>query len=216
MINNFCFFNVNAGRRNIHHTQPYWQYDMFYLEELEDDVDCPVEFRFSKQEIYDLVNVLELPEVSSCYNGTVVDSVEALCICLKRFAYRRRYVDLIPGLGSPVSHLCTVLNLVTDQIYERFSHLLTSLEQPSLSQENLQHYADAIHNKGAALDNCWGFLDGTVRSICRPGRNQRPMYNGHKRVQLVSPSSFNQSLPLMDCLQTCMVLLWEGDMIVGC
>lgn len=35
---------------------------------------------------------------------------------------------------------------------------------------------------GAPLDNCFGFLDGTVPPIARPGMNQRVMYNGHKRV----------------------------------
>ena len=43
-------------------------------------------------------------------------------------------------------------------------------------------YADAIHNKGAVSDNCFGFIDDTVRPICRPKENQRMVYNGHKRV----------------------------------
>ena len=29
---------------------------------------------------------------------------------------------------------------------------------------------------------CFGFIDGTVRPICRPKQNQRIVYNGHKRV----------------------------------
>jgi len=29
---------------------------------------------------------------------------------------------------------------------------------------------------------CFGFIDGTVRSICRPTKYQRVCYNGHKRV----------------------------------
>ena len=56
------------------------------------------------------------------------------------------------------------------------------MNQAWLSPPNLQSFADAIHNKGAALNNCWGFVDGTVRPICRPGRNQRLFYNGHKRM----------------------------------
>ena len=39
-----------------------------------------------------------------------------------------------------------------------------------------------ILQKGAPLDNCFGFIDGTVRPICRPNRGQRTVYNGHKRV----------------------------------
>ena len=46
-------------------------------------------------------------------------------------------------------------------------------------------YADAVHSKGpkgAVVDNCFGFIDGTVRPISRPMSNQRVVYNGHKRV----------------------------------
>ena len=32
------------------------------------------------------------------------------------------------------------------------------------------------------MDTCWGFVDGPVRPICHPKRNQRVVYNGHKRV----------------------------------
>ena len=30
-----------------------------------------------------------------------------------------------------------------------------------------------------ALTNCWGFVDGTVRPVCRPTHRQKVMYNGH-------------------------------------
>ena len=46
----------------------------------------------------------------------------------------------------------------------------------------MQTYADCIQQMGAPLDNCFGFIDGTVRPIARPGMNQRVLYNGHKRV----------------------------------
>jgi len=39
-----------------------------------------------------------------------------------------------------------------------------------------------MHDKGAALDFCWGFIDRTVRPVCFPGQNQRVLYNGHKRI----------------------------------
>ena len=51
-----------------------------------------------------------------------------------------------------------------------------------MNPEKLQIYANAISAKGAALDRCFGFIDGTLVRICRPGKNQRIVYNGHKRV----------------------------------
>ena len=71
---------------------------------------------------------------------------------------------------------------MTDLIFNQFNHLLRDLDQPWLAPACLQRYANAVHAKGAALDSCWGFIDGTVRPICRPKRNQRVVYKGHKRV----------------------------------
>ena len=64
-------------------------------------------------------------------------------------------------------------------------HHHQSWNQPFLSPEILQTYADAIHNKGAPLDNCFGFVDGTVRQIARPKYHQRVISNGHKRVHSI-------------------------------
>ena len=61
----------------------------------------------------------------------------------------------------------------------------SSLVQTWLSPANLQSFSNAVHQKGAPLNNCWGFIDGTVRPICRPGQNQRVLYNGHKRVHAI-------------------------------
>ena len=49
----------------------------------------------------------------------------------------------------------------------------------------ISNYARSVHAKGAALQNCFGFVDGTVRPIARPDEHQRMMYNGHKRVHAI-------------------------------
>ena len=50
-----------------------------------------------------------------------------------------------------------------------------------LSHGQLSIYVDTAHWKVAPLSNCFGFIDGTVRSISRPNSNQR-IFNGHKRI----------------------------------
>ena len=50
-----------------------------------------------------------------------------------------------------------------------------------LLPHKLASYADAIHQKGAPLENCFRFVDGTVLRIS-PKLNQNIVYNGHKRV----------------------------------
>ena len=116
------------------------------------------------------------------------------------FACPCRYVDFVPRFARPVPHLSMIANTVTERIFNRFQHLLENLDQPWLSPQRLKLFADTIHNRGAALDSCWGFVDETVRPICRSGRNQRVVYNGHKRIHalkfqsVVAPNGFIKNL----------------------
>ena len=163
---------------------PYWDYPRFVLDNLENE-ECISEFRFEKNDIYFLSEVLEIPKFVVCYNGTKVAAVEALCIFLKRFAYPCRYLDMISRFGRPVPELCFFSKHILKFIYERWVFLLSTMNQQWLSPANLQVFADAVHDKGASLENCWGFVDGTVRPISRPGENQRILYNGHKKVHAI-------------------------------
>ncbi|KAK3746104.1 hypothetical protein QZH41_015521, partial [Actinostola sp. cb2023] len=68
---------------------------------------------------------------------------------------------------------------IMDDLYDRFLHLLDSLDLVWLNPEL---FSQAIHNKGAPLNQCWAFIDATARPITRPIRNQRIMFSGHKRT----------------------------------
>jgi len=114
---------------NLHLELPYWKYNRFSLLDMTDE-ECSVELCFRKNDIYQLFASLDLPQVYCCYNRLNIDSVEALGVCLKRFAYPCRYANLVPRFGRPVPQLCMICNLVVDDIYNRFSHLLTDLNQP--------------------------------------------------------------------------------------
>ena len=46
------------------------------------------------------------------------------------------------------------------------------MNQAWLPPANLQIFVDIINEKGAPLNNCWGFVDRTLRVISRPGENQ--------------------------------------------
>lgn len=163
---------------------PFGNYESFDLDSMTDDM-CKTEFRFFKNDIYNLIEVLNLPDEIICYNGLNVNVVEAVCVLLKRFAYPCRYVDLIPRFARPEPQICMISNTTMNLIYDNWQHLLVNLNQPWLSRQHLQEYAEVIHEKGAALENCWGFIDGTVRAISRPRRNQRVMYNGHKKMHAI-------------------------------
>ena len=107
---------------------------------------------------------------------------EGLCILLKRFAFPCRFSDMIPIFGRPVPELWMINNTVIDWVYNHHRHRIMDWNPNVLSPIQLENYAEAVFNKGAALRNCFGFVDGTVRPISRPDENQRVVYNGHKRV----------------------------------
>ena len=48
----------------------------------------------------------------------------------------------------------------------------------------MEMYSAAITARGApaSLQNCFGFIDGSVRPIACPGDKQRILYKDHKRV----------------------------------
>ena len=101
---------------------------------------------------------------------------------LRRFAYPCSYSDMVPRFSKPVPVLSMATNTVLDYIYDTHGHLLTDWNPDLLSAQALEEYAQAISRKGSPLQNCFGFIDGTVRPVCRAGRHQRVLYNGHKRV----------------------------------
>lgn len=162
-----------------------------------DDFECMAEFRCRKSDIEMLGELLNLPPKFVCPHGSVYvySGIEGLCLWLKRLEYPCRYSDLIYRFGKPPPVLSMIHNEVVYFIYNEHGHLVTSWwnQHSILSARNLQKYADAIHAKGAALENCFGFVDGTVRPICRPKKWQRSVYNGHKRVHAIKFQSI--SLP---------------------
>ena len=163
---------------------PDFDYESFPSFDLDgiSSADCYAEFRFEKQDIPLLAEALQLPPRFTCQQRSVCDSMEGLCMLLKRVAYPCRYSDMIPRFGRPVSVMSLVTNQVMNYLFDIHGHRITQWNQDILSPPTLQRYALAIFQKGAALDNCFGFIDGTVRPISRPGEHQRLVYNGHKRV----------------------------------
>ena len=148
---------------------PYWCYEKFDLEELNDD-QCKDTLGFLKNHIQDLKETLNIPEIM-CYNVQVAD-VEGLCVVLKRFAYPCRCID--------DTHFCkasssVVNNLQPDNKFN-IQILPSNLNQSWLSPQCLQGLQ--YHpSKGSCIKSpfCWWFLEGTLRSISRPNENQRIM-----------------------------------------
>ena len=124
---------------------------------------------------------------------------------LQRLSYPSRWCDLVPLFGRTEPELSIIFNQVSslqqplralevylafcfftlqiiDDVYDHFKDLLTSLDMIWLNPES---FSAAVYAKGALLQNCWGFIDGTARPIARPKRHQRIMFSGRKRIHCV-------------------------------
>ena len=159
---------------------PYKSYAKFNLDEIDED-ECLAELRFMKEDMPTLAAVLGIPNIFKCPQGTICNGLEALCLLLRRLAYPCRLSDLVLRFGRSVPELSLILSQATDFIYNQHSHLICDWNEALLRPGMLEAYAAAISARGAALNNCFGFIDGTVRAICRPQKHQRVVYNGHKR-----------------------------------
>lgn len=171
-------YNLNTSKNPVF---PYEIYERFELANV-DEAECKAEFRVEKSDLPQLADALRIPQIFKCDQRSECDGMEGLCMLLRRLAYPCRYSDLIARFGRPVPEICMMTNKVLNFIFENHGHRITQWNNTILNHECLEQYAEAIYAKGAALNNCFGFVDGTVRPICRPNENQRQVYNGHKRV----------------------------------
>lgn len=172
----------------LHSSEPRDRNNRIDLNKMNDE-ECVNLTRFHRQDLTRLANALHLPDKFRGSNGTTCSGIDGLTITLRRMAYPSRYEDLVPIFGRLPSELSTIFNTVVDFLHARHGHLLQDLNQPWLDAAHLQTYADVIHRSGVPLTHCVGFIDGTVRKICRPQNNQRLVFNGHKRFHALKYQS---------------------------
>ena len=146
------------------------------------DSECVAKFRVNKHSLPDLAEAVQISGVFTCRQRSIIDSMEGLCMPFWRLAYPCRYSYMMARFGRPAPVLSMITNEVLDFIYTNHSHRILQWNPAILQPVKLEKYANAVQIKGGALDNCFGFIDGTVRPISWPGENQRSFYDGHKRV----------------------------------
>ncbi|XP_055349054.1 uncharacterized protein LOC129595944 [Paramacrobiotus metropolitanus] len=144
-------------------------------------------FRIKSYEDFQrLSQCLQIPDTISCDNRCQVSGEFALAVVLRRLAYPNRWRDCADLLGREATQLSRIFNATINFLYDKHGHLLRSLGQPWLGADNIAAYAAAVHRaSGGRYDNCWAFVDGTARAICRPGRLQREYYSGHYRGHVI-------------------------------
>ena len=116
----------------------HWDYEKFSFEN-KDPAECKADFRFEKNDISLLVDVLQTPDTFTCPNGTVCDSTEGLCVILKRFSYPCRLSDMISTFGRSVPELSVISNEVTEWMYNVHGHRITEWNHFIMSPNLLQN-----------------------------------------------------------------------------
>lgn len=102
----FNYFNKKSISRN-----PDIPAIVFNLNEYDHD-RCCIDFRFTKEQLYELLDHLRLPDVFILENRSKLSSIEALCIFCRRMAYPNRYNDLSGMFGRDKHFLSRVFNSV--------------------------------------------------------------------------------------------------------
>jgi hypothetical protein len=150
--------------------------------------NCLLYFRFSEDEIHEIVVALQMPDIIVLDNGSKVHCVEALCVTLRRLSYPCRYFDLMDIFGRSVSMISRIFNSTIRLIYRQWRHRLF-WDPIRLNPGKLEEFHLAIRQQNAPCLTSFGFIDGTVRAVCRPVDNQEQIYNGHKRVHAMKYQS---------------------------
>lgn len=147
-------------------------------------------FRFHKNDFDDLCSALLVPQEITTAQNVRLCGREALCVLLRRLAYPNRWCDLEGIFGRHSSVMSSATSRLISHILSTFGHLLTDVNNHEwMSLASLKEFAGAVEDKGSPLPNCWAFIDGTARPICRPKRNQKLYFSGHKRMHMVKYQS---------------------------
>ena len=156
---------------------PDFSYDTYPAFSLGDvrEAECKAEFCVLKQDLPRLRETLMIPAIFKLEQRSICDGMEGiLCMLLRCVCYPCQYSDIIPRFGGmPVSVIRLITNRLIDYIFDTQGHLISEWNETILNPVALQSYAGTIARKGAPLNNCFGFVDGTVRPICLPEENQR-------------------------------------------
>ncbi|KAH7984598.1 hypothetical protein HPB52_022872 [Rhipicephalus sanguineus] len=130
----------------------------------------------------DLLSSLLIPKAFVSAQRVRVPGNEALCMTLRRLSYPNRLCELELLFNRHSSVISSVVFTVLAHMEYHFNHLLADLTKHLwLNLIALENFSEAVHAKGAPLKNCWAFMDGTARQICRPSVDQKEYYSGHKR-----------------------------------
>lgn len=156
----------------------------FEVDERFTNDECLTLFRFGSQSLRDLTLALRFPEHAVLDNGCRAVGKVVLCLMLRYLAYPTRYDDMTHLFDIDATVICKFVIWAVDHIYNNSAQRLLGFDNRHMTHDRLRVFQDAILRR-SGIAQCFGFLDGTVRRICRPVRHANSCYTGHKKVHFL-------------------------------
>jgi hypothetical protein len=144
-------------------------------------------FRWEREELLQACRVLGVPDVIKTRAGDKAPGFDVFCMMSMKYAFPTRLGQLIPFFGFSVSKSSRLIAALRLYLYSEFAHKLSWL--PCISIEDIKRFCSGIASK-TNFPICFGFIDGTVRPVCKPGLLQGELYCGKDRVHSLKYQGF--------------------------
>jgi hypothetical protein len=145
-------------------------------------------FRFDREEVELIIQELELPPYIVTPQRDNADTFEVFCMMCMKFAYPTRFCSMIREYGRSQGSLSRLIKALRRLLYTRYSSALR--HPPPLSEEQCACFSSKLRSK-CGHPVVVGFIDGTVREICKPSVLQGPLYNGKDRIHSLKYQAIN-------------------------
>lgn len=159
------------------------------------DLECLIHFRFRKIDVIRLVQLMGWPaeKLRAARNRYAVSPLLCCCILLRRLATPARWTDVQLCFGKDAPQLSEMFWESIEHLLAPRQNLITSLITASFVRDRVAMYAQAVHAKGSAMENCAGFINWTELAVARPKGHlaQSVVYNGHKRKHAFKYQAIN-------------------------
>jgi nuclease HARBI1 len=146
-------------------------------------------FRFEYHDLRRIARLLGLPKRIVTETGVTCNRAFAMAVLCGRLAYPMRDHQFSRLMQRGPTALRSIFYYVLTFVFENWGQFVTEID-PARLQPRLAEFASAIADAGSPYENCIGFLDGSLKQICRPSRGQREFYNGHKKFHCLAFQGF--------------------------
>jgi len=137
-------------------------------------------FGFHLDELETVVEKLQVPLVVRIKRDRFTGE-ECVLLLLRRLRTPGTLLSLTKETGRSISQISLASNWAVRFIRRRWAHLVDERSFTDWAP-HFRAFADAFSRAGLPLKNLIGFIDGKLWKIARPGKFQKIMYSGHKRI----------------------------------